>query len=44
MIIGKEAKMLVITRRSTESLLIGAEIYIEVLSIQGDRVRLGITA
>lgn len=36
--------MLVLTRQVGEKIVIGNEIYIEVLSVSGDGVRLGITA
>jgi carbon storage regulator len=36
--------MLVLTRKSNESIMIGDEIEISVLSIVGDKVRLGIQA
>ena len=36
--------MLVLSRKEQESLKIGDEIEVTVVSIQGDRVRLGITA
>ena len=36
--------MLVLTRRVGEKLVIGNEVFIEVLSVSGDGIRLGITA
>ena len=36
--------MLVLTRKTEESLLLGGEIRITVLSVNGDKVRLGIDA
>ena len=36
--------MLVLTRKSNQSIMIGDEIEISVLSVVGDKVRLGITA
>lgn len=36
--------MLVLTRKRGESVQIGGEIQVQVLSVQGNRVRLGITA
>ncbi len=36
--------MLVLTRRAGEKIVIGNEVFIEVLSVNGDGVRLGITA
>lgn len=36
--------MLVLTRRQTEKLMIGDDIEIQILGIQGRQVRLGITA
>jgi carbon storage regulator len=36
--------MLVLTRRSGESIVIGGNIQVTVLSVKGDRVRLGIVA
>jgi carbon storage regulator len=42
--IGKEANMLVISRRSKESFNIGSNIRVEVLFIRGKQVRIGIKA
>jgi carbon storage regulator len=36
--------MLVLSRRLGESIVIGGEIYVTVVSIKGDNVRLGVTA
>ena len=36
--------MLVLTRKPNESIIIGDEIAVSVLAIEGDQVRLGITA
>jgi carbon storage regulator len=36
--------MLVLSRRKGEEIIIGDNIHVTVLSVQGDRVRLGITA
>jgi len=36
--------MLVLTRKKGESILLGGEIQVRVLSVQGNRVRLGIEA
>jgi carbon storage regulator len=36
--------MLVLTRKKDESIVIGGDVTIQVISIQGDKVRLGITA
>jgi carbon storage regulator len=41
---AKENKMLVLTRRCGEEIVIGGNIHVTVLSVQGDKVRLGITA
>jgi carbon storage regulator len=40
----KEGTMLVLTRRHGEEIVIAGNIHVTVLSVQGDRVRLGITA
>jgi|GEM_PF-2795521 len=40
----KEEMMLVLTRKRGESIQIGGEVQVQVLSVQGNRVRLGITA
>jgi carbon storage regulator len=40
----EDSKMLVLTRRTEEKIRINEEIEITVLSIKGDRVRLGIKA
>lgn len=36
--------MLVLTRKTNQSIMIGDEIEVSVLAVSGDRVRLGITA
>lgn len=36
--------MLVLTRRKSQSILIGGDIVITVLDVKGDQIRLGITA
>ena len=36
--------MLVLTRKTNESIIIGDEIAVSVLAVEGDQVRLGITA
>jgi carbon storage regulator len=36
--------MLVLTRKNNESIMIGGEIELTILSLEGDRVRLGIKA
>jgi carbon storage regulator len=36
--------MLVLSRRCGEAIVIGGNIHVTLLSVQGDRVRLGITA
>jgi carbon storage regulator len=36
--------MLVLTRRAGEKIVIGNEVFIEILSVSGEGVRLGITA
>ena len=36
--------MLVLSRKPEESILIGDHVYVKILSIRGNRVRLGITA
>lgn len=41
---GKEAKMLILTRRIGESLVIDDEIDVVVLSVEGNQVRLGVDA
>jgi carbon storage regulator len=40
----KENKMLVLTRRCGEEIVIGGNIHVTVLSVHGDKVRIGITA
>jgi carbon storage regulator len=41
---GRETPMLVLTRKSNQSIMIGDEIEISVLSIMGEKVRIGIEA
>jgi carbon storage regulator len=41
---GKEARMLVLTRKSNQSIMIGDDIEVSVLSIMGEKVRIGIQA
>jgi carbon storage regulator len=41
---AKENKMLVLTRRCGEEIVIGGNIHVTVLSVQGDKVRIGIAA
>src|SRR4051795_5332066 len=41
---GREAQMLVLTRKSNQSIMIGDEIEISVLAIMGEKVRIGIEA
>jgi carbon storage regulator len=36
--------MLVLTRKYNESIVVGADIVITIVGIQGDRVKLGVTA
>lgn len=36
--------MLIITRRVTERLMIGDDIMVDILSVKGNQIRLGITA
>lgn len=36
--------MLVLSRRKDESIMIGDDVEIEIVDVQGDKVRLGITA
>ena len=36
--------MLVLTRRTNQSIVIGADVTVTVLEIRGDQIRLGITA
>lgn len=40
----KEKGMLILTRRTGESLLVGAEIIVTVLGVKGNQVRIGIKA
>jgi carbon storage regulator len=39
-----EARVLVLARRKGESIVIGDDIYVTVVDVSGDRIRLGITA
>jgi carbon storage regulator len=41
---GRNASMLVLTRRKNQSILIGNDIVVTVLEVKGDQVRVGITA
>jgi carbon storage regulator len=41
---GREAEMLVLTRKSNQSIMIGDDIEVSVLSIMGEKVRIGIQA
>jgi carbon storage regulator len=41
---GVEAEMLVLTRKPGQSIIIGDGIEVQVLSVAGEKVRLGITA
>lgn len=41
---GESAYVLVLTRKTNESIMIGNEIEISVLSVSGDKVRIGIAA
>jgi len=41
---GTEAPMLVLTRKSNQSIMIGDEIEVSVLAIMGEKVRIGIEA
>jgi carbon storage regulator len=41
---GTEAQMLVLTRKSNQSIMIGDEIEVSVLAIMGEKVRIGIEA
>ena len=36
--------MLVLTRRANQSVMIGADVFVTVLEVRGDQVRLGISA
>jgi carbon storage regulator len=42
--LGTEASMLVLTRKSNQSIMIGDEIEVSVLAIMGEKVRIGIEA
>jgi carbon storage regulator len=41
---GEKARVLVLTRKSNQSIMIGDDIEISVLAIMGERVRIGIEA
>jgi carbon storage regulator len=41
---GTEALMLVLTRKSNQSIMIGDEVEVSVLAIMGEKVRIGIEA
>jgi carbon storage regulator len=41
---GREALLLVLTRKSNQSIMIGDEIEVSVLAIMGEKVRIGIEA
>src|SRR6059036_1024791 len=41
---GTEASMLVLTRKSNQSIMIGDDIEVSVLAIMGEKVRIGIEA
>jgi carbon storage regulator len=41
---GRETPMLVLTRKSNQSIMIGDEIEVSVLAIMGEKIRLGIEA
>ena len=41
---SREAKMLVLTRKSNQSIMIGDDIEVSVLAIMGEKVRIGIQA
>ena len=41
---GTEAPLLVLTRKSNQSIMIGDEIEVSVLAIMGEKVRIGIEA
>jgi len=40
----KELKMLVLSRRKDESIIIGDDVEVTIVDVRGDKVRLGITA
>jgi carbon storage regulator len=42
--LGREAQLLVLTRKSNQSIMIGDDIEVSVLSIMGEKVRIGIQA
>jgi carbon storage regulator len=41
---AQEAQMLVLTRRSNQSIMIGEDVEVTVLAVSGEKVRLGIDA
>jgi carbon storage regulator len=41
---GKEKAMLILTRRTNETLMIGDDVKITVLNVKGNQVRIGIDA
>ena len=43
-VLGREMPMLVLTRKSNQSIMIGDEIEVSVLAIMGEKVRIGIEA
>lgn len=42
--VSREATLLVLTRKSNQSIMIGDEIEISVLAVMGEKVRIGISA
>jgi len=43
-VLGREMPMLVLTRKSNQSIMIGDEIEVSVLAVMGEKVRIGIEA
>ena len=41
---GRPLKVLVLTRRTNQSVMIGDEIEVQILAVSGEKVRIGITA
>jgi carbon storage regulator len=41
---GRHAKLLVLTRKSNQSIMIGDDIEVSVLAVMGEKVRIGIAA
>jgi carbon storage regulator len=41
---GRRAKLLVLTRKSNQSIMIGDDIEVSVLAVMGEKVRIGIAA